>query len=267
MSTVSVIIPTWNRANTLKRAVLSVLNQTYPITEILVCDDGSTDDSKQVIDELKSEKIKWLEGKRAGMPSVPRNRGITASKGEWLAFLDSDDEWLPSKIEKQVELAAKLNTDAVCSNAYRVVPEGGNPTSYLNYSGEKISFEQLIKSNYIICSSAMFNRNLLEIVKGFPESPDFKAIEDYALWLRVATQTDFAYVQEPLVNYFDDPKQSIRDNKVTEEMQRKIILSDLMNWLEINPNKNPKHYKNLVKAEGKKAKGTSKNKIFSLFRK
>src|ERR1700739_3316319 len=103
MDKVSVIIPTYNRQNTLLRAVKSVLQQTYTVHEILICDDGSDDDSKKIITELKSEKIKWLDCGKNGMPSIPRNKGIQYSTGDWIAFLDSDDEWLPNKTETQLK--------------------------------------------------------------------------------------------------------------------------------------------------------------------
>src|SRR4051794_13419670 len=103
-NSVSVIIPTWNRAATLGPAIQSVLNQTYPPREVLVCDDGSTDNSVDVVAQLDDQRIRWLPGGRGGRPAIPRNRGIGAATGEWLAFLDSDDEWLPDKLERQLGL-------------------------------------------------------------------------------------------------------------------------------------------------------------------
>jgi len=265
MSTISVIIPTWNRADTLKRAVTSVLNQTYPIAEILVCDDGSTDNSKQSVLELNDERIKWLDGIHAGLPSIPRNRGISTSKGEWLAFLDNDDEWLPNKIEKQLQFASQKNTSAVSSNAYRIISGNKIQQPYLNNQVEILSFDQLIKNNYIICSSVLLKRNLFDLVYGFPEALELKAIEDYALWLRVATQTDFAYIKEPLVKYFDAPEQSIRANNISVLQQRKIILNDLLVWIEKIPSLKKSKYNNMVKLEIKKVRKMTNGGIFSLF--
>ncbi len=93
---VSVIIPTWNAAATIKTAVLSALRQTYPPLEILVCEDGSTDNSKEIVESLNDARVRWLTGPHAGQPAIPRNRGIRKATGQWLAFLDSDDEWLPN---------------------------------------------------------------------------------------------------------------------------------------------------------------------------
>ena len=82
MSKVSVIIPTYNRQKTLHRAISSVLNQTYPIHELIICDDGSTDDSKLLVEQFKDQRIKWLDCGRNGMPSIPRNKGIHLASGE-----------------------------------------------------------------------------------------------------------------------------------------------------------------------------------------
>jgi teichuronic acid biosynthesis glycosyltransferase TuaG len=260
MSSVSVIIPTWNRAVTLERAVKSVLCQTYPVIEILVCDDGSTDNSKEIISRFNNGNVKWIEGPRAGMPSVPRNRGIAQSKGEWLAFLDSDDEWLPEKIEKQIQLAGKLQTKAVCSNAFHITANGKSAKLYTDYSSDIITYDGLVKSNYVICSTSMVHRSLTPIVKGFPETKELKALEDYALWLRVATQTNFAFVTEPLAKYYDNASESIRADDNDTWGQRMRIFSDLKNWLKSTPG--VEKYYSTAEFEYKRALQNSGKSVF-----
>lgn len=264
MTSISVIIPTWNRESTIKRAVLSALNQTYPVTEVLVCDDGSTDRTKEIIEGIGNSKVKWLSGQRAGMPSVPRNRGIKASTGEWLAFLDSDDEWLPAKVERQLKVVELYKTDAVCSNAYRILPNNDKREQYFDNKDEVIKFEKLVMSNHVICSSCMIKRSLAIKLEGFPESPEFKAIEDYYLWLKVATSTDFAFAGEPLVNYFDYSLQSIRDNKVNEWQQREKIFAALIVWMG-KASYVKQGMLSLVKNEYRKAKRINNPNIFSRF--
>src|SRR5690606_38869541 len=106
MVKISVIIPTWNRAETLGKAISSALNQTLSPYEVIVCGvDGSPD--QKVVNSIKDPRVRWIEGGKDGLASIPRNRGIKASKGEWLAFLDSDDEWLPEKLEKQFKRATE----------------------------------------------------------------------------------------------------------------------------------------------------------------
>jgi teichuronic acid biosynthesis glycosyltransferase TuaG len=231
LNQVSVIIPTWNRSGTIRRAVESALNQTFPVWEVLVCDDGSTDDTEAIIGKINDPRVHFIPGARAGRPAVPRNKGIAEAKGDWFAFLDSDDEWLPSKIEKQLTAAAVLNCKAACSNAFRITPSSGNQGPYFKQPlPDRILFSKLIHTNFIICSSALIHRSVFEQAKGFPEAPELKALEDYALWLRVAAQTDFAYVQEPLLNYLDDAEHSIRSKDEDVWAQRKHIFENLYDW-------------------------------------
>ena len=82
---ITVIIPTWNRANVIKVAINSALKQTYTPLEILVCDDGSTDETKRIISEIDNPIVKWVSGKRSGSPAIPRNKGIALAKGNWIA--------------------------------------------------------------------------------------------------------------------------------------------------------------------------------------
>lgn len=230
MNDVSVIIPTWNRAATIEKAVRSALAQTLSPLEVLVCDDGSTDDTEQIIKSISDERVRWVPGPRGGRPAIPRNRGIRESRGEWLAFLDSDDEWLPEKLEKQLSLAEKTDCKAACCNAYRFVPGKGVDGVLLSWGAERVTFSDLLQVNQVICSSALIQRSLIGATIGFPEEPQLKASEDYALWLRVATQTDFAFVNEPLVIYTDDPINSVRKVETNVWRQRKNVTNDFLFW-------------------------------------
>lgn len=227
---VSVVIPTYNRANTIEASIKSALNQTYPIREVLVCDDGSTDDTQTIVESIADERVKWLPGEHMGRPAIPRNRGVRAAIGEWLAFLDSDDEWDKNKVQLQLTYAEKYGTRAVCSNAYRFLPEQGIVGRYLECQKDILTFEDLSKGNYVICSSAMLHRSLLPIVHGFPEETELKALEDYALWLRTATQTGFAFVNQPLVTYLDTPNTSIRAHSQNDGVQRKYVFNNFLQW-------------------------------------
>jgi len=102
MPKISVISPTYNRAHLITRAVHSVLNQTYQDFEYIVVDDASTDNTEEVIKGFKDERIKYIKHEKNRGPSAARNTGIKAAKGEYIGFLDSDDEWLPEQAEKQV---------------------------------------------------------------------------------------------------------------------------------------------------------------------
>ena len=228
---VTVIIPTWNRADTIQAAVKSALRQTYPVHEVLVCDDGSSDNTEEAVRSINDQRVEWLPGLRGGRPAIPRNRGIRQSRGEWLAFLDSDDEWRSDKLERQLTVAKELNCRAICSNALRYIPGRGNAGNVLDWNEPKTTLRHLLAVNLVICSSVLIHRSLVVAIEGFPEDVKLKALEDYALWLRVATLTDFAYVNEPLVLYRDDPANSVRVQGVTEWIQKRCVLSDYLGWV------------------------------------
>lgn len=230
MNKVSVVIPTYNRATTLPRAIQSVLAQTQPVHEILVCDDGSNDHSKEIVASFKDKRIRWLDCGRNGMPSVPRNKGIKEASGDWIAFLDSDDEWLPEKISEQLKALSDSGLKASATNCNRWV-EGRNLGPFFKHHKKAIQFEDLLPVNMNICSSVMIARNILLSTSLFPEDKEYKAIEDYALWLRIATATSFCYVEEALVNYYDDPAASIRSDSNSENALRKIIFSGFTQWI------------------------------------
>jgi glycosyltransferase involved in cell wall biosynthesis len=231
LASVSVIIPTYNRADMIEKSIRSALKQTHSVMEVLVCDDGSTDDTEQIVKAIDDKRVKWIPGGHAGRPACPRNRGLKAAKGEWIAFLDSDDEWIPEKIAVQLALAKQSGFSAVSSNAYRFVPEKGIDGFLLEWTADHIGFTDLLQSNQVICSSAMIHRSVLPVAVGFPEETEMKVLEDYGLWLRVASQTDFAFVAEPLVVYRDAPQTSHRaqENKNAWE-QKRIVLNNFLQW-------------------------------------
>jgi glycosyltransferase involved in cell wall biosynthesis len=227
---ISVIIPTWNRELTILRAIESALSQTHGYMEVLVCDDGSTDSTEEIVRSIKDNRLKWLPGRRSGLPSVPRNRGIESSSGDWLAFLDSDDEWMPEKLEKQMALLSREGTLACSSNAYRATPQGGGEGEYLDYPAGSFPFSRLLKENLVICSSVLLYKPLALRMGGFPESSELRGLEDYALWLRVATECDFFFSDEPLLYYRDDPEGSVRKYDPGEHTQRMRVLTNFLEW-------------------------------------
>ena len=210
-SDISVIIPCFNCAATIKRAIKSVLSQTLKPLEILVCDDGSTDNTHAVVNSIRSPLVKWLNAKKhTGKPAVPRNKGLKKAGGKLLAFLDADDEWLPGNLEKQIAAAKKTRCLAVCSNAYRKINNKKQNKLYFNFPTKIFNLVNLLITNYVICSSMVIHRSLLKKTIGFSENNELISIEDYAFWLRIAAQTTIYYLDAPLVIYNDQFKTSIR---------------------------------------------------------
>ncbi len=184
MPTVSVIIPTYNRGKKVIRAISSVLEQTYFDFEIIVIDDGSTDDTQSVVNQLKGP-IKFISHKHNLGVSAARNSGIKISEAPFIAFLDSDDYWLPKKLKVQTEFF-ETHKNAVACQAEEIWIRKGrrvNPRKiHLKPSGE--IFEPSLKLCLVSPSAVMLRRSLFDEIGLFDES--LPACEDYDLWLRIA---------------------------------------------------------------------------------
>ncbi len=224
MDKVSVIIPTFNRAKFLKKTIKSVLDQTYPVYEVIVCDDGSTDSSKKEIEKIADKRVLWSNADHSGLPAVGRNRGVKLSKGDWIAFLDSDDSWEETKLERQFKaLNDSKNYQASSTNA---------TNAEMSLNKKTIDFDVLKNNNYIVCSSVLIKKAIFDKTGLFSEKPTLKSIEDYNLWLKISLFSPFVYLQEKLVQYTKDNPDSVRSIYTSEEVwkQRREIWRDLKNW-------------------------------------
>ena len=212
----SVIIPTYNRAALVRAAVDSALRQSVPPHEVLVCDDGSTDDTLALLRTVFADvpKVKVLSLPHSGLPAAARNAGIAAASGEWLAFLDSDDSWLPEKTARQwAAIQTKPALGLVCANAF--VAEHGvdphvRPTLLREVPTGEVTLARLLEENVVITSSALAKRTLLVAAGAFSARQEVRSVEDYELWLRMATLAPVHYLDEPLVIYQNDTADSVR---------------------------------------------------------
>jgi glycosyltransferase involved in cell wall biosynthesis len=172
--TVSVIIPAYNAAEHVGRAVESALNQTLCPLEVLVVDDGSKDRTTQVVAAMPSPVR--LICKENGGPASARNLGAGQAKGDWLALLDADDWWYPEKLQAQLAVA----TDPDCGLVHCL------PDHRHEQVPAELTFEDLWQNNWVINSSVLIRRSLFEEQGGFNEARDLISVEDYNLWIRVA---------------------------------------------------------------------------------
>jgi glycosyltransferase involved in cell wall biosynthesis len=193
---VSVIIPTHNRAALVREAVASVTAQTYRDYEILVVDDASSDDTREALAAWREVRV-LRQACRRGVAAA-RNLGIAAARGEWLAFLDSDDLWLPEKLARQMahlqdqpHLLISQTDETWVRRGVRV----NKPAAHRKVAG-RIFFPSLERC-LISPSAVILNRRLLEAHGGFDE--DLPAAEDYDLWLRLTWRYEVGLVDEPLV--------------------------------------------------------------------
>jgi len=199
---VSIIIPTYNSERFIANSVVSALNQTYPNIEILIIDDGSTDKTETVIQKLP-DSIRYIKQVNSG-PSSARNHGIMQSNGEYIAFLDVDDEWMPSKIDKQVSLFESNQNLSITATSYIRCDADLLPieTTALNIpSKEKgiIPFRMLLEKNQLLTSSIMTKKNILDRCGFFDEEIQFG--EDWDLWVRIAQLGEIGYIHTPLCKY------------------------------------------------------------------
>ncbi len=196
MTQVSVIIPTYNRAHVLPRAVDSVLAQTFQQIEILIIDDGSTDNTPEIL-EAYGDRLMLLSQKNGGV-SQARNVGIRAASGTFIAFLDSDDAWMPGKLERQVAALTAHPQLPLCHTEEIWIRNGVrvNPKKKHRKRGGYI-FPYCLPLCVISPSSTVLRRELLDEVGLFDER--LPACEDYDLWLRIACTHEVAFLEEPLL--------------------------------------------------------------------
>ena len=191
---ISVIIPTYNRAHILPRALDSVLAQTQLPIEIIVVNDGSTDGTKSVLSNYPGLKI--MDQQHSGV-SAARNIGLEHTNGEWIAFLDSDDEWLPEKLEQQ--WAAICNDDKLICHTEEIWIRNGkrvNPMKKHQKYGEYI-YEKCLPLCVISPSSVMIHQSVFNDIGVFDES--LEVCEDYDLWLRICSKYSTLFISEPLI--------------------------------------------------------------------
>jgi glycosyltransferase involved in cell wall biosynthesis len=198
---VSVVIPTHDRAHLLHRAITSVLRQIFTDFEILVVDDASTDGTDAVVASFRDRRIRWLPLSTRGGPGRTRNYGMHAARGDLIAFLDSDDEWLPSKLERQVcrlrQSADPERTLVYCLYARRDALTGRTVVPP-RIAPEGSCFADLTRGWTFVTSAALLSRSALLATRGFDER--LAIGEDHDLWLRLANAgVQFAAVPDELV--------------------------------------------------------------------
>ena len=198
------VMPTYDRADLLSKAVDSVLGQTYEDFELIVVDDGSGDGTLGMLAGYADPRLRVVPIEHCGIPGKVRNTGLRVARGKFVAFLDSDDIWLPTKLARQVEVLLRRSAVGLaCSNAGVIDAIGvDSRDQYLgsNAAGNGTEFEHLLRVNFIINSSVVVRRTLVERVGSFSEAPELRH-EDYDLWLRIAAVSEVVYLPETLMVY------------------------------------------------------------------
>jgi glycosyltransferase involved in cell wall biosynthesis len=201
---VSAIIPTFNHAQFIAKSIESVLCQSYSNLELIIVDNYSEDNTRQVVQTFKDNRIHYYRFRNNGIIAASRNYGVIQSKGEVIAFLDSDDEWVKDKLNKQVKHLFCEGISCVCSN-FSPIGDVNLWRNHLKFQNgqpfQDFLYNEIVLINPVINSSAIMFRDTYIKLNGLDEDPDFIAIEDWDLWLRVCRMGNIRILSEPLVNY------------------------------------------------------------------
>ncbi len=252
---ISVIIPTYNREVTLERAIKSVLAQTHRNFELIVIDDGSTDNTSLIIDKY-NRKIRYFSKLHAGVSSA-RNLGLEKSEGTWVSFLDSDDYWLPGKLERQMEYLTNHPGMMIVQTEEQWIRNGVpvNPMKkHKKHSGW--IFRYCLPLCIVSPSAVLIHQKVFNDVGVFDES--FPVCEDYDLWLRIAIKYQIGLIPEKLIvktgghadqlsrKYWGIDRFRVRalEKVLGEDLtigQRKLVLEEIVKKLEILSKGREKH--------------------------
>ena len=229
-NTISVIIPVYNRTDFVREAIQSALDQTYENIEIIVVNDGSTDKNTiKIIDEFK-QKILIINQENKGV-SAARNTGIDHSSCDWLAFLDSDDLWLPEKLKRQMNFFIENPNAHICQteeiwikNGKQIFPK----KKHKKRSG--MIFKHCLPLCIVSPSAVMIHRSLFDEIGTFDES--LTACEDYDLWLRISCKYPIYLLDEPLIikrgGHSDQLSQGIRLDRFRIRSLNKLLSSNVL---------------------------------------
>ena len=194
---VSVIMPSYNTEKFVEMSINSVLSQTYEDWELIIIDDNSTDNTDNVIYPfLKDNRIKYFKNSKNLGAAISRNRGLREAKGRWIAFLDSDDLWLPDKLEKQIKFMENNNYH-FSYTSYIEIDEYSKPNGNIVTGPQKITKTGMYNYCWPGCLTVMYDTETVGLI----QIPDIKKNNDYAMWLKVIEKSNCYLLNEVLAKY------------------------------------------------------------------
>ncbi len=221
MPTVSVIIPTYNRAHVLGRSIQSVLNQTFQDFELIIVDDGSTDDTEKIVKNLSNEKVKYTKLQKNQGAGVARNIGIRLAKGDYIAILDDDDEWMPERLEKQMKVfsTAPMEVGVVYTRYIKYDSLGDYIPPLKVAKKEGDLFKQLLFELHVQWQSSLIKRECFNKVGLISESMLYA--RDWEFLLRISQHYQFLYIDEPLAIIYEQPEDRFsKQERLIVDLQR-----------------------------------------------
>lgn len=193
---VSIIMPSYNTAPYIKETIQSVLNQTYSHWELLIVDDCSTDNTDEAIESIKDSRIKYLKNEKNSGAAISRNKALREAKGQWIAYLDSDDLWMPQKLEKQIAFMEQ-NGYAFSYTKYEEIDVESKKTGVTVSGPKKITRSGMFNYCWPGCLTVMYDANKIGLI----QIQDIKKNNDYAIWLKVCKKADCYLLDELLGQY------------------------------------------------------------------
>ena len=240
--TVSVIIPTYNRAHLIGRAIQSVLNQTYQDFEVIVVDDGSIDNTEKIVKSFNDPRIRYIRHEKNKGAAAARNTGIRAARGKYIAFQDSDDEWLSEKLEKQMKIFenAPANLGVVYTGFWRIEHDKKKyiPFSWVVQKEGNIH-KELLKGSFIDLPTVLIRKECFKKAVMFDEK--LPRLQDWELVIRLSKYYNFKCVDEPLlISYCTSESISVNNDALIKAL--KLILSKHFNDFAEDKKLLSKHY-------------------------
>ena len=196
MGLVSIIMPSFNTAPYIKETIQSVLNQTYTNWELIIVDDCSTDNTDEILSTINDKRIRYFKNEKNSGAAVSRNKALLEARGQWIAFLDSDDLWMPEKLEKQINFMEKNGYSFSYTN-YEEIDVEGNKTGVKVTGPKKITKIGMFNYCWPGCLTVMFDASKIGLI----QIKDIKKNNDYAMWLKVCRKANCYLLDEMLGQY------------------------------------------------------------------
>lgn len=243
----SVIIPTFNRETEISKALISVISQTYKRFEIIIIDNGSTDNTQKIIKNFKDEfpqfDIKYFFQENTGSPAGSRNTGIRNAKHSWIAFLDSDDTWEPNKLKLVYEEITNSTSNFIAVGHWEF--QSYNKKITISKLGQNCNSSQyidlLLNGNRYSTSTMVVRKEFLERVNYFDERKSYFGVEDYKMWMDLSKLGLIHCIQQPLSTFYQDSSSFSGDVELHTSNLKQLVTDEIKFNYSANPKLIRKH--------------------------
>lgn len=223
---VSIIMPSWNTSKWIGESIKSVISQTYQNWELIIVDDCSTDNTDDIVAAFNDNRIRYIKNEKNSGAAITRNRALREAKGEWIAFLDSDDVWVPEKLEKMIDFMVSHDY-SFAYHDYEKIDEESKPLNVYVSGPKVVTRRKMYNYDYVGCLSFIYSAK----VHGLIQIKDIKKNNDYAILLQLCKKANCYLLKENLAKY------RIRKKSISHDKLRKKLKShyDLFHYCDEKP--------------------------------